>query len=146
MLSEELLPECQAVNALTLHGRIFTRCHNLTRSAVLALDETRCHEQPLERLNPHEGIRVEDWQVFDLLLCFFKLFAAAFSYHICEVVWLCSGRVAEFFLKLFERSISLDLPLLEQTKFLDDLVFVKVLLGYLNFDLFTLSEEPFQED
>ena len=74
MLAEELFPEGETVDALPLQlllalSVLIDECGS---NALLTLDQTSGHEKPLESLDAHERVIVEDGQVFNLMLGIIK--------------------------------------------------------------------------
>lgn len=105
---------------------------------MLALDEARRHEEPLEGLDPHEHRIVEDGQLFDLEFAVLEHLPGLRRNHVGQVLRLLTGgSVAELLLELLERLLRSLLPLLEEGELLEDPLLVEVLLRYL--DLYFLG-------
>lgn len=146
MLAEKLLPEGQAVDPLALHGRRHScsrRCSQCLLTdrllSLIALDETCGHKQPLKGLNPHEGVVIKDWQVLDFEFRLFKSTACLLRDNVIDVC--LDDLVGELLLKLLQSHLSFELPLLEESKLLQDLLLVEVLFGNFDVDFFALQEE-----
>ena len=94
MLTEELLPESQAVDTQTLHTLLISCFIRLllrtTSPDMLALDQTSGHKKPLKGLDSHERVIIEDRQVFNHLFGLFKVFSGRSSNDI--YVQTLSGR------------------------------------------------------